>query len=286
MNRRKFLRLSSILAASVALGSCSSESGNFYRFGGQVKRLKESLLGDGFTGVTFIGDSITWGTGTGQGPNPNPRSGTLADPRDNFSSESFVNNFKRYVGGTFLPSVEPVLANWPSSPSGQSIAEYVRGGKRIRVSNQGINGASTYSYASRNLIAGSKNSFALMPSDNFAVVQIGTNDRGILDRNPKNARELADRVKGIVLGIKKNCDVILMCPNRDIPVTGKSYQYGMDEVRLAILMAAQECGVDFIDNFSAFPARGASEFLADGLHPNIQGHRLISDNIQRAIELS
>lgn len=286
MNRRKFLRVSSILAASVALGSCSSESGNFYRFGGQVKRLKESLLGNGFTGITFIGDSITWGTGTGQGPSPIPRNGTLADPRDNFSSESFVNNFKRYVGDTFLPGVAPVLTNWPSSPSGQSIAEYVRGGKRIRVSNQGINGASTYSYATRNLNSGSANSFALMPGDNFAVVQIGTNDRGILDRNPRNARELADRVKGMVQGIKNSCDVILMCANRDVPVAGKLYRYGMDEVRLAILMAAQECEVDFIDNFSAFPASGTSEFLADGLHPNVHGHRVISDNIQRAIELA
>lgn len=289
MNRRRFLGLAAAALAAYPVyrvgTSILSGSETLHAFGGQVGRLKQSLLSPGFTAMSILGDSIVWGTGTLQGPSPNPRHGNLFDPRDNFASESFVNNFKRYIGGTFAPGAKPQLSNWDGSPSGQSIVEYVSDSKRIRISNQGINGASTYSYKRRNLVSNSAQNYAVLPDDNFVIVQLGTNDRGLFDVNPKNRQELAGRIVSLVEELSRSRDVILMCPNPATPEPKDKYRFGMIDVRSAIIDAARECRVDCIDNFAAFPS-DPSSYLQDGLHPNVRGHRLISDNIQRAIELA
>lgn len=96
--------------------------------GGQLGDLRRAL-GDPFqqyTGVVFIGDSITWGTGATGTATSTPRDGTLSDPRDVFATASFVNEFKRYIGSRYAPLATPILSNHPASPSGQSVAEYNR----------------------------------------------------------------------------------------------------------------------------------------------------------------
>lgn len=109
----------------------TSRPPSFRRFAaatGGLVALKNAL-GDPlfqYLGIVFAGDSITWGTGTGQSSTPNPRDGTLSDARDNFASESYVNNFKRYVGSDYMEGATPVLSNFPASPTGQSIATYSR----------------------------------------------------------------------------------------------------------------------------------------------------------------
>lgn len=99
-----------------------------YIFGGQLEKLKYSLSDplEQFTGIAFVGDSITWGLGaTGNPADYNTgRDGTLSDIRDNFVSGSFVNDFKRYVGSKYMNNVSPVLSNWQYSPAGQAIATY------------------------------------------------------------------------------------------------------------------------------------------------------------------
>nr|WP_277399242.1 SGNH/GDSL hydrolase family protein [Burkholderia sp. Ac-20384] len=74
----------------------------------------------------FAGDSIFWGALLPENPEQNPRDGTLADPRDNFESPSFANEFKRYIGRRFFPDAEPVHSNWSFSRSGQSTTTYTR----------------------------------------------------------------------------------------------------------------------------------------------------------------
>jgi len=99
-----------------------------HTFGGQLRALRKSL-GDPFqqyTGIVFIGDSITWGTGATGTNEPNPRDGTLSDPRDFFATASFVNEFKRYIGQRYAPFASPILSNHSASASGQSTAEYQR----------------------------------------------------------------------------------------------------------------------------------------------------------------
>lgn len=101
-----------------------------YIFGGQLEKLKFSLSNplEQFTGIVFVGDSITWGLGaTGNPTDYNTgRDGTLSDIRDNFASESFVNDFKRYVGSKYMGNVAPALSNWQYSTAGQAIATYAK----------------------------------------------------------------------------------------------------------------------------------------------------------------
>jgi len=71
---------------------------SFHAFGGQLSRLKASLTNplEQFTGIVFIGDSITWGSGnTGEQAPTDPRDGTLSDPRDYFGTSSYVNIIKK-----------------------------------------------------------------------------------------------------------------------------------------------------------------------------------------------
>ncbi|MGD6964534.1 GDSL-type esterase/lipase family protein [Fictibacillus phosphorivorans] len=101
-----------------------------YIFGGQLEKLKYALSNplEQFTGICFVGDSITWGLGaTGNPTDYNTgRDGTLSDIRDNFASESFVNDFKRYIGSKYMGNVAPVLSNWQYSTVGQAIAIYTK----------------------------------------------------------------------------------------------------------------------------------------------------------------
>lgn len=101
----------------------------YHDFGGQLAKLKDSLSNplEQITGIVFIGDSITWGSGLGSQNAPNtPANLTLSDARDNFSSPSYVNNFKRYIGENYAFDSTPVLSNWPTSPTGQAVAEYTQ----------------------------------------------------------------------------------------------------------------------------------------------------------------
>ncbi|MGL5086229.1 MAG: SGNH/GDSL hydrolase family protein, partial [Clostridium sp.] len=75
-------------------------------------------------GIVFIGDSITWGRVLVNGAIFEPRDGTLSDPRNNFISESYVNEFKRYIGEVYANNSIPVHSNWLASPSGESTTEY------------------------------------------------------------------------------------------------------------------------------------------------------------------
>ncbi|MCE5993428.1 SGNH/GDSL hydrolase family protein [Pseudomonas sp. KCA11] len=292
MNRRSFLTVAALAAAYPAyrgLGSLFNDRLVHFN-GGQLRRLKAALTNpnQAMTGITFIGDSITWGTGTRQGPNPDPRNGTLSDPRDNFSSESYVNNVKRFIGNKFVPSASVKLSNWPTSPSGQSVVEFLDGGtnKAVRISNQGINGASTTSYMARNLVASDEDNFALLPDDNFVFVQLGTNDRIVDRRNPKSGSELAANLERLVSQINDKADVILMCANPSTVEASGKYLFNMGVVREAVLAVAKNCRVDFIDNYALFDGLDLKAHVSDGSHPNVKGHSVIAGNIISAIELA
>lgn len=100
---------------------------HFHRFGGQLSSLFHGLSNplEQITGVVFLGDSQTWGSGNGAEQAPtNPRDGSMSDPRDYFGTSSLVNIIKRYIGDKFARGATPVLTNHPTSPSGESIATY------------------------------------------------------------------------------------------------------------------------------------------------------------------
>lgn len=91
--------------------------------GGQISELYEKLNNplQQKLGITFVGDSITWGTGASGQSESGTRDKTLSDPRNNFASASWVNEFKRWVLGHVGEGAQFTLSNHPSSPSGESI---------------------------------------------------------------------------------------------------------------------------------------------------------------------
>ena len=113
-------------ATNAFFDSYANEIPKRHIFGGQLQKLKYSLSNplEQFTGIVFIGDSITWGRTLVENSAFDPRDGTLSDPRDNFFSPSFVNEFKRYIGSQYAGGGNPILSNWPTSPSGEALVEY------------------------------------------------------------------------------------------------------------------------------------------------------------------
>lgn len=100
----------------------------YAKYGGQLERLRDELMNPlvQFTGIVFVGDSNTWGSGTGESAPRGSRNQTLDDLRDFFGTGTWVNNFKRYIGSNYFLGAEPIISNWHSSPSGESTAEYTR----------------------------------------------------------------------------------------------------------------------------------------------------------------
>jgi lysophospholipase L1-like esterase len=100
----------------------------FHQFGGQLRALHKSLTNplEQQTAIAFMGDSITWGLQLAENAISTPRNGTLADQRDNYASESWVNQFKRYIGAMYFDNAAPVLSNWSYSSGGQSTAIFSR----------------------------------------------------------------------------------------------------------------------------------------------------------------
>lgn len=96
---------------------------------GQLRRLVADLHDPlvQMTGVTFIGDSITWGVGaTDTLSTADPRDGTLSDPRDNVTSLSYVNQVKDAISTMLGNGVTATHTNWPASPAGQAISTYTK----------------------------------------------------------------------------------------------------------------------------------------------------------------
>lgn len=111
------------LGARSGLLASKAGSGSFTPYGGQLALLGEDLFDPLVQEmqITFIGDSITWGTGSsGQSPS-GTRDKTLSDPRNNGTSPSFVNEFGRWVEGVLGAGAVTTFSNHPASPSGESV---------------------------------------------------------------------------------------------------------------------------------------------------------------------
>lgn len=106
----------------------ASSKSKFHAYGGQLRALHKALCNplEQQTTIGFFGDSITWGLSLPENAASTPRSGTLADPRDNFASASWVNQLKRFIGSRYFDGAAPVLSNWSYSTAGQSTATYSR----------------------------------------------------------------------------------------------------------------------------------------------------------------
>ncbi|VTP70230.1 Uncharacterised protein [Leclercia adecarboxylata] len=102
-------------------------SGFFAEFGPQLRKLNSALLDPLVQElqITFIGDSITWGTGSTGAAASGTRDGTLSDPRNNATSPSYVNQLGRLIAGILGTNTVTTFSNHGYSPSGDSIREMV-----------------------------------------------------------------------------------------------------------------------------------------------------------------
>jgi lysophospholipase L1-like esterase len=157
--------------------------------------------------------------------------------------------------------------------------------KKIRISNQGINGTTAPKYTSYNLSGNTTgDGEAIDVKDNFVFVQLGTNDRLISTSIPKGSNTFKVNLKTLLDKVTPISDVILMCAN---PATeGTSYSFTMQGVRDVVYRTAKENNIDMIDNYAIFEDVDMSVVTADGVHPNKLGHQIIARNIINCLEAS
>lgn len=155
--------------------------------------------------------------------------------------------------------------------------------KVVRITNQGIIGASSDSYRIRNLV--SADNMALRTDDKFAFVQMGTNDR-IKGSIGGSENDIQIRYEAMLAAIPAGISKVLMCSSpaeNEVPAT---YFTDMSEIRAMIIRVAKEQGFDFIDNYTALRRNDPRCWSNDGLHPNALGYTVVAKNIFNAIETS
>ncbi|AOA57581.1 SGNH/GDSL hydrolase family protein [Acinetobacter larvae] len=153
--------------------------------------------------------------------------------------------------------------------------------KKVKVSNDGISGTGSWEWIPGTaLYKGS-----IQDSDEFVFVMLGTNDKGDTTRPPNNEVKTYNFVKQIVVDLKKrNKNVIVMAANAvTANESDKTYTQADTSVQLKKLSVEQS--VLFVDQYAKtlpFKLTGDT-FLADGLHPNDLGYRVMFENIKNNI---
>ena len=157
--------------------------------------------------------------------------------------------------------------------------------KRVRISNQGINGATTHSYTVYNLNPATAPGFsgktAVEADDSFVTIQLGTNDRGIVAVPPTPVAFEA-RVRAMIGYMPAGVKCILLCANPAINTAGASMT--MQDIRASLLKVASELGNDFVDNYSAWGQSDPLSLTNDSVHPNVMGYNVMACNLIRALE--
>lgn len=127
--------------------------------------------------------------------------------------------------------------------------------------------------------------------DDFVFIQFGTNDRQTYFTTTSTENNLMEHVDYINENL--NAKIIFMSAN---PVgvandTDPIRKFRMEDVDIVVNKVASSLGLPYISNYDAF-LRYAKETgvsvdsqLADGLHPNDLGYRVMFENICRQIGL-
>ncbi len=158
--------------------------------------------------------------------------------------------------------------------------------KLVRISNQGINGATTATYLLYNLSGDFSNPTAVTPEDDFIIMQLGTNDRVSVSSRPRGPQGFRRNADLIVDELVTLGDVILMCANPAAPEDPALYSSTMSDIRGVLFDVAKTRSIDIIDNYAAFAGLPVSDYTADNLHPNLFGHSIIAKNIIGSLEMS
>lgn len=161
--------------------------------------------------------------------------------------------------------------------------------KVIRITNNGINGASSISYRASNLVGTPADGLAVLPDDNHVLIKIGTNDRISATSRPKGSNAFKanyglfiDAVKAI----SPTANIVLCCSNpaAEDPAT---YSFTMQEVRNVTYQTAKARSIDMVDGYAVFKGLTlVPGFSADGLHLNQAGYELEARNFINSLEAS
>lgn len=125
---------------------------------------------------------------------------------------------------------------------------------------------------------------ALDTADDFCMIQLGTNDRIADPTVIESPQALADELENLLDLLPMTTAPILMIAPPAALDGPPTYHAGMRDQAAVIADLAQRRALDVIDNHSIFENLPTVAYLADGLHPNNLGHRMIADNIRRALE--
>lgn len=161
--------------------------------------------------------------------------------------------------------------------------------KTVRITNQGISGSNSTRYRSRALTTAFLPDIAVTAKDNYAFVQLGTNDRGPDSTWPNGLNSFEKQMAEICDILDPLCDTIIMSANHVGPSNQAGKTFTMQQIRGALASLSRD-GLargkkyDFVDNFGAFTWADPSITLADSLHPNSLGHQMIYRNIVEALE--
>lgn len=169
--------------------------------------------------------------------------------------------------------IRVVLA--PSASSARIIG--VTASKTYRIANDGIIGSSFNTWLARNLIEDS-----VAADDTHAFVQLGTNDRSqsgaSVDKLSADVALFVNRLKAE----NPNINVSLLVANavtQDESV--EPFKFKMRDVDMVLRRASEFYKFGFLSQFTeTMHAKiDGTSFLADGLHPNDYGHKLMFENI-------
>lgn len=158
------------------------------------------------------------------------------------------------------------------------LIEQVAHHRQIVVQNDGINGRQSSHWLPGGLLLDA----SLAPGYDWVICQIGTNDR-INVQPAVYAANLSSILRAIrASGVAPVLVTANACPVSD--ATG-GFAQTMAQVSSAAAAVAAALGIPHLDQYRATllsQATGA-EFLADGLHPNENGHKMMAETLINAI---
>ncbi len=147
-----------------------------------------------------------------------------------------------------------------------------KGGKKVKVINGGLSGETSAGGLSR------IDWILRQPIDVF-VLELGANDglRGLpIEQTKKNLQSIIDKVKAKYPACKIVLAGMMVPPNM-----GKQYT---DEFRNIYPQLAKVNKVTLIPFILDGVAGDEKLNQADGIHPNVQGHKIIADNLKPVFE--
>lgn len=150
--------------------------------------------------------------------------------------------------------------------------------KLVRITNQGIIGATAQTYDLYNLSGSYSVPTAVTARDEFIFCQIGTNDRAIKTTVPKGQSGFLKYLSPMLDRLDALGNVVVMC---SAPLIEDSVlnSMTMEDIRGVLYSQAKVKGMDFIDNYTCFSGVDTSVVLDGSVHPNTLGHAVIAKNI-------